>query len=284
MAAEDAHIISSPQSDDDSIDGSIPLEPNSSDPNYKYILEARERIAQHTAKRLVDETKSSSSPSKTEIATELIIESRAEGIPVVRVKLHISKPMKEIKEAWILKNMQRSVPFSRSRMEDMFFTWKGHKIYDGTTLSSLGINPDSKGHLFPKWETSKEGFMDIDKVHFEAWTTEDFEQYEKDLNVERARKRGEIVDLDEDESEPEPEPTRKEARIRVILRSKDDEQNLKVPPDCKVANLVKAFRSQKKIPDDKEIEVQFDGDRMDMEETIDKYGVEDMETVDVFIK
>lgn len=275
MLAEDDHNIKdNPDSDSDPVEVDEPV-PDADD-TASYIVAARQRIAHVTAMRLAQET--------PETAAELLIDSRLDGIPPLKIKLYATKSMKVVKEAWILKNIQRAVPVSKSVMEGMFFTWKGNKIYDFTTLASMGINPDSNGDLYPSWEGSKVGFKDCTKVHIEAWTSELFQEHEEAVEKDRRRKMGDF-DLEPDaEPEPEPEPA-KDERIKVILRSKDHgEQNLRVPPDCEVKYLIKAFRTLKKIPEDNTIEMQFDGEKLDVDSTIDNYGIEEMEKVDVYVK
>jgi hypothetical protein len=283
MIAEDEHLVKdNPYSDSDliEVDDPVPDADDPDDPGAKYIRAAMERMAQTTAERLAREL----APKAVETPVELLIESRLEGIPPLRIKIFATKQMKVVKEAWILKNIHRPVPVPKSVMDGMFFTWKGHKLYYWTTLASLGITPDNNGNLYPSWEGSKEGFKDRSKVHIEAWTSELYDENENALAKEKMRKRGEF-DLELDiEPEPEPEPA-KDERIKVILRSKDHgEQNLKVPPNCDVKDLVKAFRTSKKIPEGKTVEMQFDGEMLDVDSTIDNYGIEDMEKVDVYVK
>jgi hypothetical protein len=245
----------------------------------KYVAEMRARMEQNKIERLGREDSSSDEP------VELLIESRLEGIPVVNVKLKLIQKLKIVKETWVRKHERdERVSVPTSVLENMFFTWRGNKIYDLTTLESLGIKPpSSRDGVSSPWEGSREGFKGSDKIHIEVWTQELFDQHQAELDRERKRKRGE---LDEEmvESEPEPEPA-KDERIRVVLRSKDHgEQRLKVPPNCEVSHLVKAFRKQKNIPEEMRIEVQFDGEVLQEDSTIDEFDIGDMETVDVYIR
>ncbi|KAI0136401.1 hypothetical protein BJ170DRAFT_677277 [Xylariales sp. AK1849] len=248
----------------------------------KYVREAEQRMANRKAERLAREANPGSGPStiNDDAAAEILVDSRVEGIPIMKIKIQVTKRMELVRDAWVAKTLKRGTPVRDSVVESMFFTWKGNKIYNFTTLASMGIRPDSKGNLLPTWETSKEGYMGYDKVYVEAWTQDLYEEHQR----ERKRKRSGLVDEPEEESEPEPEPV-KEVRIQVILKSKDyGEQGLKVPPNCPVRNIVRAFRSMKKIPKDKHIEIQFDGEMLEESSTIDVPGIEEMDSVDVYVR
>jgi hypothetical protein len=51
-----------------------------------------------------------------------------------------------------------------------------------------------------------------------------------------------------------------------------------------VQKLIDAFRQEKKIPDDKEISVHVDGDKLDPEDKIEDTELEDRDAVEVHIR
>lgn len=226
------------------------------------------------------------------IPAEILIESRLDGIPNLKVKFPITKQLSLARKTWEAKT-KRTLELEHSRIEPalidtMFFTWKGNKIYDWTTLVSLGIKPvDKEGHLYATLEDPRDGFVDWDKVHIEAWTPELFEQHQISLEKEAKRQRGELNDEEEEEDDIQPQPEPKDNKIKVILKSKDyGEQPLKVPPTCDIALLLKAFRKTKKeaLPANAQLEARFDGEVLDADSKLDEAGVENMDVVEIHVR
>ncbi|KAK7951115.1 uncharacterized protein PG986_006843 [Apiospora aurea] len=262
-----------------------PIEPDGtqSDPlAARFIEEARERMRKE---RLAREANSAAteSPAPMEVV-EMYIESHLEGTSNMRVKVHLLQKLGVVKNSWVGYNQKKKMPVTESVLNEMFFTWRGNKLYDFTTLASLDIKRRGDGHLYLSRETKRDGFEGWDKVHIEAWTSELFVEHQKEKEKERLRQLGDLPD-DEQETEPVPEPAAKVAAIKVILKSKDHgTQNLTVPMDVEVAKLSLAFRTMKKIPEEQEIVLHFDGEVLDEESTIDEAGIEDMDSIEVHIK
>ncbi|KAH8675461.1 ubiquitin-2 like Rad60 SUMO-like-domain-containing protein [Xylariales sp. PMI_506] len=251
----------------------------------KYVQAARERMLAKKAARLQHEAGHPNSPSDEDVAVDILIESKLDEVPNLKVKIQISRKLEIVKDAWVKKSAANAPHVQLNVLESMFFTWKGRKLYNFTTLASLGIKkPDQRGNLYPSWESAKEGFVGWNKVHIEAWTEELYNQHQRDLEIEQARRRGELEESSEPEPEPEPEPAKK-IRVKVILRSKDHgDQNLQVPPDCSIRHLMRAFQRTKEIPADKTIELRFEGEVLEESDTINDLGIEEMDIVDVYIK
>lgn len=272
--------------DDDLSDPELASSSDADNPiTAKYILQARERKERSK--------QNEENSGETGAAAEILIESRLEGLPNLKIKIQISKKMQLVREAWAAKTKQRlqvdGPTIKPAVIDGMFFTWRGNKIYDFTTLSSLGIKPvDSRGSLLPISKGLVEGYVGWDKVHIEAWTQELYEQYQARMDRESRRKRGELDDDDASgagsDGEPEPAP---KPRLRLVLRSKNNgEQPLRVPPDCTVRLMVKAFRAQKKdkLPPDACIELHFDGEVLDETSTVEDAGIEDGDVIEVHLR
>jgi hypothetical protein len=254
----------------------------------KYIREARERMAERKKQRLARE-ENSGEQSDSEAAAEILIESRLEGIPNLKIKIQISKKMQLVREAWAAKSKQRLQEIEGSKIrpsviDAMFFTWKGNKIYDFTTLSVLGIKPvDDHGSLFPSSQGRLEGYIGWDKVHIEAWTQELYDQHQAHLERESRRRLGDLDEDDMSDAEPEPAPP---VRLRIVLRSKDlGDQPLRVPPDCTVKLMIKAFRAQRKdqLQPNQAITLHFDGDVLDEATMVQDTEIEDGDVVEVHL-
>ncbi|KAK7924477.1 hypothetical protein PG985_006531 [Apiospora marii] len=248
----------------------------------KFIEEARERMRKRHAENEANPA-STKSPTPPE-AVEIYIQSHLEGTTDMRVKIHLLQKLSVVKQSWVFYNQKKKMPVPESILNAMFFTWRGNKVYDFTTLASLDIKRKNDGQLYSIHGTTRDGFEGWEKVHIEAWTSELFEKYQREKNMERKRRLGELED-DEHDRAPSPEPAPKVNTIKVILKSKDNgTQNLTVPMNVEVAKLSLAFRTVKKIPAEREVVLHFDGEALDEETTIDEVGIEDMDSIEVHIK
>ncbi|KAK8050353.1 hypothetical protein PG994_012083 [Apiospora phragmitis] len=158
----------------------------------KFIEEVRERMRQE---RLARETKSATTETPTPMeVVELFITSHLEGTSNMRAKVHLLQQLGMVKKSWVGYNQKKNMPVPESELNDMFFTWRGNKVYDFTTLASLDIKRNSDGQLYSSRETKRDGFDGWDKVHIEAWTSELFDDYQREKDRERMRQLGELPD------------------------------------------------------------------------------------------
>lgn len=273
--------VETPDSDSD-LD---PVEPDGCQGDQlaaKFIKEARERMRKRHAENQANPA-STQSPTTPEVV-EIYIQSHLEGTTDMRVKIHLLQKLSVVKQSWVGYNQKKKMPVPESVLNAMFFTWRGNKVYDFTTLASLDIKRKNDGQLYSIHGTTRDGFEGWEKVHIEAWTSELFEEYQREKDKERKRRLGELED-DESDRAPAPEPVPKVDSIKVILKSKDNgTQNLTVPMNVEVAKLSLAFRTVKKIPAEREIVLHFDGEALDGDSTIDEVGIEDMDSIEVHIK
>ncbi|KAK7969922.1 protein ESC2 [Apiospora saccharicola] len=259
-----------------------PVEPESSQVDEltaKFMAEARERMRKRRAEN--EANPASTTPSTPPEVVEIFVQSHLEGTMDMRVKVHLLQKLSVVKQSWVLYNQKKKMPVLESTLNSMFFTWRGNKVYDFTTLASLDIKRNNDNQLYSINGTTRDGFDGWGKVHMEAWTSELFEEHQREKDKERLRRLGE---LEEDEPGQVPTPE-KVTSIKVILKSKDNgTQNLTVPMNVEVAKLSLAFRTVKKIPAERKIVLHFDGEALDEESTIDDVGIENMDTIEVHLK
>ncbi|KAK8137825.1 protein ESC2 [Apiospora sp. TS-2023a] len=251
-----------------------PVEPESSQVDElaaKFMAEARERMRKRHAENGANPA--STTPATPPEVVEIFVQSHLEGTMDMRLSV--------VKQSWVLYNQKKKMPVLEPTLNSMFFTWRGNKVYDFTTLASLDIKRNNDNQLYSIHGATRDGFDGWEKVHMEAWTSELFEEHQREKDKERLRRLGEL-----EEDEPGQAPTsEKVASIKVILKSKDNgTQNLTVPKNVEVAKLSLAFRTVKKIPAEREIVLHFDGEALDEESTIDDVGIEDMDCIEVHVK
>jgi hypothetical protein len=251
----------------------------------KYFEEAKARVEANKAEEEARKAKAGDAGSPEPTVDVLIIPHAAELRPL-KVRLLFSQKMGPAKKRWMNAQFKKNSALTEESFRDVFFTWKGNKLYDHTTLASLGIKPDAQGRLYPAWEHSREGYEDRSNVLLEAWTPDLFEQYQREREREQKRAIGELDPEEELDGEPDPEPAKqKPPGIKILLKSKDrEEMKLTIHPDVRIALLIKAFRVQRQIPIETEVQILWDGEVLDPDTTVGDAGMEDMDSVDVHIK
>lgn len=189
-------------------------------------------------------------------------------------------PVRDAFSQWL---RRKGVPVKDEMDRAIFLTWKGRKIYNSVSGLSLGWQPQRTN----KPHEREPGFI-RDGVLLEAWTEEDFERYTADLERQRLINRGELVDdgpgvevADDTEEQAEPEV----AKVKVILKEKNTEPvRMTTFLDTQVRVLIGAYRRQKKVAEDREIRLNYDGDWLNPEMTVAQAYIDDMCTVEVYIK
>lgn len=162
---------------------------------------------------------------------------------------------------------------------NIFLTWKRRKIYDVSTGVSLGWNPsaaeDSSSSSTPGF--TKRGVL------LEAWTQEDFDEWLVEEEKERMMKRGDLV---EDVSEDEPvEEQVNDTRIRILIKEKDKEEfKMRIDLDMKISLLIPAIRKMRKIPNDREIRLRYEGEWLEGDLTVEAAEIEDHDTIEMYFR
>lgn len=107
-------------------------------------------------------------------------------------------------------------------MEDsVFFTWKGTRIYDSTSIMRLGIQIGAHGSVTVDGDSNIYDDVNLPKIHVEAWTDELFREHKREeAAAAAAKKLAAEAPLVLEERTPTPEPTPPSTKLRLILRAK----------------------------------------------------------------
>ncbi|KAH7170878.1 ubiquitin-2 like Rad60 SUMO-like-domain-containing protein [Dactylonectria macrodidyma] len=255
---------------------SSPPQPAEDDEFAEYVLKAEQQRAKDRAML----TRGAESGSQSRETTEILVTSEMPDAKTLLVKFIFDKPLRVIRETWIAKQRQNGIHIPLDQSDDVVLTWRRRKVYNYSTLLSLGIRPHADGRLVADAHGSA-GLLDSStRVHLEAWTPELFQQMEREEELRRKREAGELSDEEEAESAPEPE-----TKIKVILKARDlDDVKLSVRPETTVETLVTGFRTQRDVAANREISLWFDGERLEEHVTMDEAEIDDMDTIEVHIK
>ncbi|KAK3071855.1 hypothetical protein LTR53_007878 [Teratosphaeriaceae sp. CCFEE 6253] len=216
-------------------------------------------------------------PPPPDPPVRLLITSRMEGTKQLLVYRKLSQRLKEIREVWCDKQ-----GFSKDFADKVYLTHRMRRVFDVTTCRSLGLSADAEGNITMKGHEGMEG---ADQVHLEAVTDELFAQIKAGKESEERIKRG-LPSPEEEEvqagaSEAEPE----EQLIRIYLTSKDRREpyKLRVKSSTLVSRIVTACAPQFNVEEGQTMSLDFDGERLQPDQTIGDTEIGDMDRIDVYI-
>ncbi|KAI1761830.1 hypothetical protein GGR53DRAFT_451226 [Hypoxylon sp. FL1150] len=256
------------------------------DPSEYYVRLAMERA------RKAKEEREARENGTGEIAEDpvvsILIHSHLEGIHTLMFRRKLSQQLTVVYNTWVEQQVAKHSVISRPILQDMFFTWKGNKVYPNTSLRTLGIKPEQDGNLYPSWKSDQEGYHGRDRVLFEAWTQELYEEYLEEKRRQRLRDKGELLDDEEpgekQESE-QPENSQADKKIRVQFKAKNAPvKNATVRSSTTAAQLVKVYRRLAEIPENMTIELRWDGEVLEPDTTVEEADIEDMDSIEVHVK
>ncbi|KAJ3955214.1 hypothetical protein N0V92_008271 [Colletotrichum tropicale] len=263
------------EDDDDPFEEKNPAATEDDDDEMaEYIRAAKER--KEAQERLARE--------QSEDAKQVVVIFVTSDIPGVvskQFKFTLSKPIKVLRNAWIDVHSGR-LDLPQSEINEVFLTWRGHRLYDLTTLYSLDLQGE-----YRKTAGGQDGFKDDwTKVHMEMWTPALWEEHERQVARQRRHDRGEYSDDEggdggDEVVEAEPE----EQKIKVLLKTKTDEPlKTSVRPSTKIGTIMELFRKMRGLAPDAPITLMFDGDELEEDVTVADADIGDMETIEVYIR
>ncbi|KUI53783.1 DNA repair protein rad60 [Cytospora mali] len=280
-------------SDDELMETASP--PKEDDPFAHFIQRAFERenaakaaveaaVAARSTEEIDSPDGATPKPRESTIDAKIFVFSRMSKYPEIGVfgaKRGLHQNLGVIRRTYITWMRKKGNAASEEDESNIFLTWKGRRIYDSSTGISLGWSPSASGEFRTAARTP--GFT-RGGVLLEAWTQEDLDNELAAQEIQKAMDRGELVD-DFPDDQPEDEQPEPAAKIRLSLKEKDKEPvKMSVQGDYEIRLVIGAYRKMKKIPDDREIKLRYEGEWLDGTVTIEQADIEDYCTVEVYIK
>ncbi|KAI0540740.1 hypothetical protein GGR58DRAFT_105464 [Xylaria digitata] len=284
------------------------------DPSEYYIKAAMERMRKAKEARLARESSAARDGSMNKSLTPGIDDDDRDtpvSVMIVAPALQDSKPLccavrtsqaLQIAFDTFKERQKKQTAYPHKLISELVFTWRGDRVYHTTKLETLGIRPRGHdGRLHDNAYSGRnapEGYLGKDKVYFEAWTPEDYEENQK--KQERERKRREMGEWwDEDDTangmgdnnndgrnaEMEANTPQEDDRVKVIFKAKDmAPRNVTLRKYSTVAHMIKAFRKLASLGEDKHVEIRWDGEVLDLETTVEEADIADMDSVEVHVR
>ncbi|OAL53163.1 hypothetical protein IQ07DRAFT_585105 [Pyrenochaeta sp. DS3sAY3a] len=239
-------------------------------------MEAKARRKAQLASASADNTHLTKTP-----IIQLFISPEIPGANPLVVTVRIDSTIERPRQAWCQKQGY-SVELARS----IFFTWKGTRIYDSTTVKRLGIQVDKNGSISVDGDSNIYDDVNLPKIVVEAWTEELFQQRKKeDAAAVAAKKKAAetVAALDERDPTPEPEPAAK--RWNLFLKAKGKEEfRLSVTQDNTFEYIAQTYKTKFKIGDGQPLTLMFDGERLSPLDCIADSDIEDQDCLEVLFK
>ncbi|KAB5539517.1 ubiquitin-2 like Rad60 SUMO-like-domain-containing protein [Coniochaeta sp. 2T2.1] len=249
-----------------------------------------------------DSNNDSQGSNMDEPVINIMVSSHIPGMKAKMMTRRINHNLRAVKVAFLSRH---NIPMAMH--DEYFLTWKGNRIYATTTPAELGIRV-AKGRPGDKiaavvgakgaHSSHGNGFHE-NGLHLEAWTEETYQEYLREKERERRRLLGQLDDDDDDLGDKIPgsgyqssqDPggdggVGEEATTRIILKAAKDYDLLKfkVHAHTTIDEMITTFRENRKVPEDKEISLFFDGEKLDGDLAVRDTEIEDMDSIEVHIK
>lgn len=235
-----------------------------------FVNAARER------QRLAEARESGAAAENIKVLVESTIPRTLVSGKPLTFRLTSDDQLKNIKTTWCSVMELNHVDVTA---EDVFFTWRGRRLYNTTTLRGLGIATMGNDLLYAGDVGDRRGFSaDRRKVVLQAWTEELFEAHLAEEEKEEMRRRGEL-----DEEEPEPSAPA-EAKIKVAMRSRQGEPvKVTTTASSTIGDLVAMFREKRHMPAEVKVSILFDGEKLEESMTLQDADIGDDDQVEVHL-
>jgi hypothetical protein len=275
------------------------------DPSEFYIKAAMERMRKAKEARLARESSTTGDRDKNKSATPGDDEDRgapvsvmiaAPGLPDMKVLCCTVRTAQALQIAFdtFKERQKKQTAYPHKTISDLVFTWRGDRVYGMTKLETLGIQPRGRDGRLHNGLDAPEGYVGRDKVYFEAWTPEDYEENQQKRERERKRREnGEWWDEDDTNDKDdagqaatvEVETPQEDDRVKVIFKSRGmPPRNVTLRKYSTVAHMIKAFRKLAGLGEDKHVEIRWDGEVLDLATTVEEADIGDMDSVEVHIR
>ncbi|KAL8778996.1 MAG: hypothetical protein Q9203_000741 [Teloschistes exilis] len=235
-------------------------------------------------------------PDPPDSVVSILITSEIPNTEALVVNRKLSQRLKDVRLCWC----QRQ-GFSEEMTDTVLLTWRGNRLFDVATCKSLGIGVSPDGNIV--LQNQRDIFGEEEKrIHMEAMTEERFDEQQrlKRLGQTQEDQSGSAVQ----EEEP-PQLEKKERELRIVLKAKGfTDFKLSVQPvgvffvprcrlwvsdnplfqTTRVSRIVNVFKMEKRLENDREVFLSFDGERLAPENQVESTELDDMDYIDVYIK
>jgi hypothetical protein len=213
--------------------------------------------------------KTPTTPPVDDPVVQIMISSEIANTKPLLVQRKMSQGLREVRLAWC--NRQNFAPEIQS---SIYLTWKGRRLFDVTTCRSLGIRAESGSMATLGIDDPFSDEQEL-QIHMEAVTDQPHLTNRQSVPDNNKLPNTVTTPSGDDQGEP----------MKLILRSPGFENfKIKARQNTLISRLISAFRDKQNIPNDKSINLLFDGDRLDPDSCLGDHDIDDLDLVDVQIR
>jgi hypothetical protein len=149
---------------------------------------------------------------------QLLISPEIPNTRPLMVKVRTDSTLEKARLAWCGKQ-----GYTPEQTKEVYFTFKGARVYDSTTVRRLGIQIDAFGNVSVDGDLNFYNDENLPKVYVQAWTDALFQKHKEEAAAEAAAKKKAAELLHVKERTPTPEPVPEVKKLRLILKAKGKE-------------------------------------------------------------
>ncbi|RVD83528.1 uncharacterized protein DFL_007914 [Arthrobotrys flagrans] len=252
---------------------------------------------------------------KAEVAAEVAARSRVFS-PPLSTQLPVSQretstdPADASKEIVIQILIISSIPGTKPMVFNRKFgqtfgkvrdTWNETRVFDSTVPKSLGIRFDKDGKMYLGAKGKRDGFETLERdetqaiqsgikpddcrIFFDAMWVDQYDDLMRQREAAKERERALELSSDHEDEEVVTGIALNTQMIEITLKGKHfEELKLKVKPSMKICEVVEKMRDERKLDEDTEIELHFDGEELEEDMTLEEADIEDEFQIDVVLR
>ena len=228
-------------------------------------------------------TKNLAGEKPPDAQVQLLVTSEMENTNPLIVKVRTSQTLARPRQAWC----QRQ-GFDETLTQDVFLTWRDHRVYDSTTVARLGVSVDPMGFVTVQGDNTVYTEDDVPKIHLQAWTADLYSQYQREKAAEQKQYLKSVsapTEFPEDVREEEGKGKEGgEKKIALVLRAKGlPDWKVKANTHTTFEHLARAYRKAMGVEEGRAVSLFFDGERLRPMDRVGDSEVEELDTVEVHL-
>ncbi|KAK6334686.1 hypothetical protein TWF718_010133 [Orbilia javanica] len=283
-----------------------PIDPSDFDRAFEALKKTRAEVAARpralspplSTKLLASQPESSAGPADAskEIVIQILIISEIPGTKPMVFNRRFTQTLGKVRDTWA-----RMQGFTEDQIERLILVWQNDtRVFDSTLPRSLGIRFDKDGKMYlgmkgkdssyklerDEREALQKGIKPGEcKIFFRAMWHEEYDDLIKQKEVAKEREKAIELLSDHEEEEVVTGIALNAQTMEITLRGKHfEELKLMVKPSMKISEVIERMRDERKLDEDTEVELHFDGEELEEDMTLQEADIEDEFQIDVVLR
>ncbi|KAF3078592.1 hypothetical protein TWF569_008723 [Orbilia oligospora] len=232
-----------------------------------------------------------------DIVIQILIISGIPGTKPMVFNRKFGQTLGKVRDTWA-----RMQGFTEDQIQHLVLVWQNEtRAFDSTVPKSLGIRFDRDGKMYLDGKGGNDSFSTLGKdereairngikpddcrIYFDAMWDEEFEGLLRQREAAKEREKALELSSDHEDEEVVTGIALNTQMMEITLKGKHfKELQLKVKPSMKISEVIEKMRDERKIDEDTEIELHFDGEELEEDMTLEDAEIEDEFQIDVVLR